>query len=227
VSPRLRLALLIAFLAACLLVFGVWRPIGADELRDAVEATGPLAPIAFVALAAALALLMVPGALLAAGAGLLFGPLLGTGVALASAVTAAACGLLLGRRIGRDGLVDAGGRRVERVTELLERHGTLAVIGQRLAPGVPDGPSNYAFGAAGLRVRQVVAGTLIGSAPRAFAYAAFGSSVGTLDPALAAAGAAALLLAALAGLLIAGRAARPYVRRARTRRRAGSGPPGE
>ena len=56
-------------------------------------------------------------------------------------------------------------------------HGLVSVIVQRLAPVVPDGPFNYAFGVAGVSAWPLVLGTLIGSSPRAFAYTALGDSV--------------------------------------------------
>ena len=90
-------------------------------------------------------------------------------------------------------------------------------------PGVPDGPSNYAFGAGGVKTWQIAAGTLVGSLPRAFAYAALGTAAGTLDPALAAVGAAVLVLAGLTGTLIAARAAGPEMRRRRAAPRGESG----
>lgn len=205
-SSRASLALVSVFVVACLLVFGVWRVIEPADLRSVVESTGPVAPAAYVALSAVLACVMVPGALLAAAAGVIFGPVAGTAVALCSAIAAAVLGLVLGRRLGRSGVVDLGGQRLARLERLLGRHGAWAVVAQRLFPGVPDGPANYAFGALGVAVVQIVLGTLVGSAPRAFSYAAIGSSAVSLDPRWAAAGTAVLIAAGTAGSLIAARA---------------------
>jgi uncharacterized membrane protein YdjX (TVP38/TMEM64 family) len=163
---------------------------------------------------------MVPGFLLSAAAGVLFGPVLGTVVAITSAVFTAVLSLHLGRGIGQAGMREIGGRRFDRVEGVMRQHGAWAVIAQRLVPGVPDGPSNYAFGAAGVRTWQIALGTLVGSLPRAFAYAALGSAAGELDPVLAAVGAAVLLLAGLTGTVIAARTAGPEVRRRRARRAA-------
>lgn len=193
-----------------------------------MESLGVAAPLAYVVIAGLLACVMVPGALLSAAAGVLFGPVLGTAVAITSALFTAVISLHLGRRIGRDGMRDIGGRRFAGLERVMRRHGVWAVIAQRLMPGVPDGPSNYAFGAGGVKTWQIAVGTLVGSFPRAFAYAALGTAAGTLDPALAAVGAAVLLLAGLTGTVIAARAAGPEVRRRRAQRAAkveGEGPP--
>jgi uncharacterized membrane protein YdjX (TVP38/TMEM64 family) len=209
---------------ACLLVFGVWRPISAEGVREAVEGLGWAAPAVYVLIAAALACLMVPGNLLAAGSGVLFGPALGTIVAITSATLTAVMALHLGRRIGRDGLREVGGRRVEWLERVLARHGVWAVLLQRLTPGIPDGPSNYAFGAAGVRTWQVALGTLAGSLPRAFAYSALGTAAARLDGPLAAVGAAGLIVAGVTGAVIAARVARPEIAR---RRRAARAPADE
>ena len=216
-SARARLFLGLAFLAGCLIVFGVWQPIGLDDLRAAVDGLGWVAPVAYVLMAGVLACLMVPGTVLALGAGLLFGAGGGTAVALCSALCSAELALLLGRHIGREGLREIGGRWFDRIDGPLNRRGAWAVIAQRFIPGLPDGPANYVFGAGGVTVPQMAAGTLVGSLPRAFAYAALGSAAGELDPVLAAIGTAVLILAALFGVGIASRAAWPHIRARRQR----------
>jgi uncharacterized membrane protein YdjX (TVP38/TMEM64 family) len=212
-SPRLRLGLLVAFLVAGLAVFWIWRPIGEDEPRGVIAGLGWAAPAGFVLLSAALGCLLVPGPILSASAGLLFGPLAGTALGLCSAVLSAVVSLAVGRLAGRDGVRElVGEERFERAEALASRHGTLAVIAQRIAP-IPDGPANYAFGAGGITVVQIVVGTLIGSLPRAFAYAALGSAAATLDPILAGAGIAVVVLMGLAFWIYAGREVRRTIRR--------------
>jgi uncharacterized membrane protein YdjX (TVP38/TMEM64 family) len=198
---------------AGLVVFWVWRPIGESELREAIHALGWTAPLGFVAITAALGCLLVPGPILSAAAGLLFGPVLGTALGLASAVLSANISLVVGRVAGRDGARElVGEERFDRAEKAVGRHGTLAVIAQRIAP-IPDGPANYAFGAGGVSALQISLGTLIGSLPRAFAYAALGSSVARLDPVLAGAGTAVLVLMAVAFWIYAGRHVRRSIRR--------------
>ena len=147
---------------------------------------------------------LVPGPLLAATSGLLFGTLLGTAVTIAASTLSAVVSLLLGRGAAR-AEVD---RRIEdreraaALVALARRRGTVAVILQRLAPFVPDAPVSYLFGAVGLRVWQIALGTVIGSAPRAFSYTSIGASLDDPGSPLAIAGWAGVALTGLAGLLL-------------------------
>jgi uncharacterized membrane protein YdjX (TVP38/TMEM64 family) len=161
----------------------------------------------FVAVSAALGAALVPGPLLAATSGLLFGALAGTLVTIAASTLSAVLSLLVGRGAGRAPLQ----RRVEdrereaALVALAQRHGALAVALQRLAPFVPDAPVSYLFGALGLSVWQIALGTVIGSAPRAFSYTAIGASLDDPGSRLALAGWAGVALTGLAGLLLARR----------------------
>jgi uncharacterized membrane protein YdjX (TVP38/TMEM64 family) len=197
---------LVAGVAALWVVFGLTGAVREEDVRGWTRAAGPLAPLAFVAISAGLGLLLVPGPLLSAASGLLFGTAVGMAVTLASAVLSALAAQALARRAGAEGAARLGGRRLETVGAFLERRGLVAVVVQRLAPGVPDGPVNYAAGLVRLRPRDLALGTVIGSAPRAFAYAALGDSLDDLASPLAVAALAVLVLAGLAGTALAGRA---------------------
>ena len=63
----------------------------------------------------------------------------------------------------------------------IDKEHVAAIRENGLQIDVPDGPFNYAFGVAGVAVWPLVLGTLIGSAPRAFAYTALGDALD--DPA--------------------------------------------
>ncbi|HEX2084255.1 MAG TPA: VTT domain-containing protein, partial [Solirubrobacteraceae bacterium] len=95
--------------------------------------------------------------------------------------------------------------RAPALSALAQRHGTLAVAVQRLAPFVPDAPVSYLFGAVGVRAWQIALGTVIGSAPRAFAYTSIGASLDDPASPLALAGWAAVVATGVAGVLLARR----------------------
>ena len=205
--PRLRLAILVLALGAAAVVFGIGDLVSVAEVRAAVDAAGPAAPLAYVVLGAVLAALLVPGPVLAGASGLLFGPVVGTVVTLCSALGTGLIAVLTGRAAGRDGARSVlGAERADRLESLLGRRGVLVVAGQRLMPGVPDAPMSYAFGALGVRVWQLVLGTLIGAAPRAFAYTAIGASLDDPTSPLALAGVAVWVLVALVGVEVGRRA---------------------
>ena len=61
-GARTRLAILVLGLLALWLAFGpVGGVLGQDDVRGAVDAAGPLAPVAFVPISGLLALVLVPG----------------------------------------------------------------------------------------------------------------------------------------------------------------------
>jgi hypothetical protein len=73
-----RLAVYATFLAGLFYLVAVTRIIDVEDVRRTVAATGPVAPLTYVAVSALLGAIFVPGPILAAGSGVLFGPVLGT-----------------------------------------------------------------------------------------------------------------------------------------------------
>lgn len=182
----IRLAVLAAFLLGLWYLIGIERVIDLDEIRSAVAATGPAAPLVYVVVSAVLGSLFVPGPLLAAGSGLLFGPLVGVFVTLGATVGTATIAAIGGRRAGRESTrALLGAERADRIDALIARGGLWAVVGQRFVPGISDAAASYAFGAFGVPLWQMMIGSFIGSAPRAFVYTALGASVGDLNSPLA------------------------------------------
>ena len=167
-----RLGLLTVVLVALLAVFWIVRPISEGGVRDFIEPTGALAAPLYVLVAGGLGAALVPGPLLAGASGLLFGTATGFVVTLCASVLSALIARAIGVRAGR-----RSPARETAVAATVRRHGLVAVLVQRLAPVLPDGPFNYAFGVAGVAAWPLVLGTLIGSSPRAFAYTALGNSL--------------------------------------------------
>ncbi|MGV0834029.1 TVP38/TMEM64 family protein [Mycolicibacterium thermoresistibile] len=182
----LRLAVFAAFLLAMFYLVAVARVVDVEGVRSAIAAAGPVAPLVYVVVSALLGAILVPGPILAAGSGLLFGPLLGTFVTLGATVGTATVSSLLGRRAGRSSArALLGADRADRLDALIDRRGLWAVVGQRFVPGVSDAMASYAFGAFGVPLWQMAVGAFIGSAPRAFVYTALGASIGELSAPLA------------------------------------------
>jgi uncharacterized membrane protein YdjX (TVP38/TMEM64 family) len=203
--PRLRLALLVLGLVAAVVCFSVLDLVSAAEVRRWVDTVGPLAPVAFVFVSGVLGALLVPGPLLAGAAGLLFGAAVGTLATIGAAVVSALIAVLIARRSGGEALT---GPRLDRVRAGVEEHGVAAVVLQRLIPGVPDGPLSYAFGLFGVSLGAIALGTLIGSAPRAFSYAALGASLDDPESPVAVAGVAVLVVTGVVGAALGRRAVR-------------------
>jgi uncharacterized membrane protein YdjX (TVP38/TMEM64 family) len=181
-----RLVVFAGFLLVMFYLVAVTRVIDVEEVRRAISATGPAAPLIYVVVSAVLGALFVPGAILAAGSGLLFGPVLGIFVTLGATVGTAVVASLVGRRAGRDSArALLGTKRTDHIEALIERRGLWAVVGQRFIPGISDAFASYAFGAIGVPLWQMAVGAFIGSVPRAFVYTALGASIGNRSSALA------------------------------------------
>lgn len=181
-----RLAVLAAFLLGMFYLIGVARVIDIDAVREFIGSAGPAAPLVYVVVSAVLAAIFVPGPLLAAASGLLFGPVVGTFATLGATVGTAIITSLLGRRAGRDSARSLlGADRADRLDTQIQRRGLWAVVGQRFVPGISDALASYVFGAFGVPLWQMAVGAFIGSAPRAFVYTALGASIGDLSAPLA------------------------------------------
>ena len=218
-----RLALFAAFLLALFYLVAVARVVDVEAVGRAVAATGPAAPLAYVVLSAVLGAVFVPGPILAAGSGVLFGPVLGLFVTLGATVGTAVIAASVGKRAGRAsarGLL--GAERAEHLDGLITRHGLWAVVGQRFIPGVSDALASYAFGAFGVPLWQMAVGAFIGSVPRAFVYTALGASIGDLSSPLAFAAVAIWCVTAVIGAFATHRGYRHW----RARSRPGTSTPG-
>lgn len=199
-----RLAVFAGFLLALYVLVAVMQVVDVDAVRRAVSATGPAAPLTYAVVSVVLGALFVPGSILAAGSGVLFGPAVGIVVTLGAAVGTAIVAGLVGRRAGRDSArALLGNHRADRIDALIERRGLWAVVGQRFVPGVSDALASYAFGAFGVPLWQMAVGSLIGSVPRAFAYTSLGASIGNPSSPLAYAAIAVWCVTAVVGAFAA------------------------
>jgi uncharacterized membrane protein YdjX (TVP38/TMEM64 family) len=211
-----RLAVFAAFLLALFYLVAVTRVVDVQDVRSTVAATGPAAPLTYILVAAVLAAVFVPGPILAAGSGVLFGPVLGVFVTLGATVGTAIITSLIGRRAGRDSArALLGAERADRLDQLIDRRGLWAVVGQRFIPGISDALACYAFGAFGVPLWQMAVGAFIGSAPRAFVYTALGASIGHLSSPLAYAAIAVWCVTAVIGAFVTHRGYRRWRERAR------------
>ena len=201
-----RLAGLGTALTALGLVTLVFLPLSRSGITDAIEPLGWAAPVTYVVASALLGMAFVPGPLLAGVSGALFGAGAGFAVSLAAAVLSAVLSTLLSRRAGRAPVEVVSGERATALLALARRRGFLVVVLQRWLPGIPDAPFSYVFGAVGLGVPAVALGTLIGSAPRGFAYTALGDAAVTDNGSLAlvalGVGLAVSVLGVVAGVVV-------------------------
>jgi uncharacterized membrane protein YdjX (TVP38/TMEM64 family) len=188
----LGLAIAGAFLAVSL------AGIAPSDAQRWVAGAGLAGPVVFVLAAGALSLALFPGHVTATAAGLLFGAVAGTGLALAATLLGAALCLLAARRLGADAVLSLLDPRGRRWQAWLAANGFSAVLASRLAPGTPAGIINYLAGLAGIRPRSFYAAVALGALPKTIAYVTLG---GALSDPLSTRGAVAvgLYVAAAAG----------------------------
>ena len=146
-------------------------------------------------------LVLIPLELMAIAAGVLFGALRGSGVALIGSLVAATAGYLVGRAIGRAGLSRWMSRRAYTSARQLGTQGVVGVLLLRLASIASAGSIHLLCGAVRVPFTTYIAGTMIGLAPAMFALAALGALLRQtlLFPSLS----NALLAAVTAVLLVA------------------------
>ncbi|MEA2193024.1 MAG: hypothetical protein QOI73_3145 [Solirubrobacteraceae bacterium] len=179
-GPIARLAAFALALAAVFVAVLVLVARSPQEIGRAADGAGAWAPVAFVALCAGLTLAFFPFPLVAAAGGVLFGTLEGTLLSILGAGIGAVLAFLIARHAASSALQALVGERLDRVQAAIGRRGFVAVLYARIVPGVPRDVANYAFGLTRVGLGAFAAATVIGIAPRAFAYAALGGSLGGL-----------------------------------------------
>lgn len=196
------LVLLIGALVAVALTVGLPD---LAELRADFARMGWWAGIVFAGIYAAATLSPLPKTVLTLAAGALFGVPVGLLVVMIGANVGAAAGFGIGRMLGQEAVRRLIGPRFERFDARLIRRGFVAILVARLIPIVPFTAVNYLAGLTVVRLRDFLAGTVLGMIPATAAYVSIGAYGGTPGtwPFLAAV--VALLLLTLVGLVLARR----------------------
>jgi uncharacterized membrane protein YdjX (TVP38/TMEM64 family) len=179
--------------------------IGPSDAQRWIASAGPVGPVVFVLAAGVLGLALFPGHVSAIVAGMLFGALAGTALALAAAVLGAALCVTAARWLGSDAVHSLLGPRGRRWQTWLAANGFSAVLACRLAPGTPSGLVNYLAGLAGIRPRALLGAVVLGALPKTVAYVALGGALSDPLSSRAALAVALYVGAAAGGALIARR----------------------
>jgi uncharacterized membrane protein YdjX (TVP38/TMEM64 family) len=171
-----------------------------EAARDWGEGLGGAAYVAFVPLFA-VANFVIWWPILAGAAGLLFGTAAGTPLALAGLTAASLTQMFVARRLAAGHHGSLLPERTRRIEEFLTRHGAVAVMESRIVPLLPYGLVNFSAGLTRLRYRDLALGTVVGAAPKVFAYVALGGSLSDLGSPEAIVAIALLATLALGGAL--------------------------
>jgi uncharacterized membrane protein YdjX (TVP38/TMEM64 family) len=205
-SRRAAIRRLVAYGLVLATVFGIVAATGslpsADEARDFGEDLGAFAYVAFVPLFV-VCNFVITWPILAGAAGLLFGTAIGTPLALAGVTAAGLTQMFVARRLAAGHHGSLLPQRTRRVEEFLTEHGAVAVMESRIIPALPFGLVNFSAGLTRVEYRALALGTIVGAAPKVFAYTALGGSLTDLgSPEAIVALTLLVTFAVLGGLLV-------------------------
>ncbi len=182
----LRRVLVTAVTVGALVALALLVPLpSAVQMRDWAKSVGPWFPLAFLIAHIAVTVLPFPRTAFTLAAGLLFGPVLGIGLAVAastaSAVIAFALVRVAGWQLGRF----VRHRAVDTVDDRLRDRGWPTVLSLRLIPAVPFSVLNYAAGASAVRAVPYTLATFAGLSPGTAAVVLLGDALtGHISPLL-------------------------------------------
>jgi uncharacterized membrane protein YdjX (TVP38/TMEM64 family) len=190
------------------------------EFQRWVEGLGTWAPVIYGAVYVAATVLLVPGALLTIGAGLIFGVARAFVVVLAAATLSAALSFLIARHLARRRVERwaAGNPRFRAIDAAIREQGWKVVALLRLSPLVPFSLSNYLYGLTAVRLGPYVLASTLAMIPGTLLYVSLGAAGRAvaaregrtpLEWALLGVG----LLATAAATILVGRAARRELQR--------------
>jgi uncharacterized membrane protein YdjX (TVP38/TMEM64 family) len=168
-----------AILLLCLGLAAVWRytPLG-DFLRtgdilntlDGIRHNN-LAFFYLIAGYVVCGLVMIPLTALISVTLLVFGPLAGSGYAMAGACASAIVSYFLGSYLGRNFVRKLAGKSINTLSKKLGKHGLISTIVIRMTPIAPYTVVNLAAGASHIRFVDFLLGTVIGLLPGIIALA--------------------------------------------------------
>lgn len=155
----------------------------AAQLVEWIRGAGAVGVAVYAGAYIAATLLMLPGSLLTAGAGVAYGPIFGTLLASPLSVAAATLAFLLGRTVARRWVATRIRRdaRFSAIDAAIGRHGFKVVALLRLSPVLPFNLLNYVLGLTSVRLRGYVAGSFVGMLPGTLLYVYLGSLVSSVS----------------------------------------------
>lgn len=172
--------------AVILVAIAVWVPLPtAVQLRDWATSVGPWFPLAFLGAHIVVTVFPFPRTAFTLAAGLLFGPALGVGIAVAASTLSAAIALILVRALGWQLSNLVSHPAIESVDARLRARGWPAILSLRMIPAVPFSVLNYAAGASAVRLTPYLLATVVGLLPGTAAVVILGDALtGNVSPLL-------------------------------------------
>lgn len=178
------------------------------ELTAFFEKFGFWAPVVFVAALTVRPVAFLPGQLLCAVGGLVFGTALGSVYALIGSVLSTSLLFFAARSFGTRPMRRFLGARYDRISQLARHHDFQFAAVCTLNPLLPTDVVVLGVGASGARYWQTILGVLVGTLPGTIITAHFGSSLRQGDHVMTIAAGGALLVSLILGALFGRRIVR-------------------
>lgn len=173
------LALLIGGGAALALLTPVGQYLGRDGIGQAIDwlRASRAAPVVYILVYATATALAIPGSLLTIAGGAVFGVVGGTLYTTVGANIGANLAFLVARWLGREGIEQLAGDRLDGLDRATRNHGFRALLVLRLIPAVPFNALNFGSGLTAMRLPTYAAATAIGIFPGTLVYTMFADAL--------------------------------------------------
>lgn len=148
------------------------------SFSDWVQKLGALGVIVFVAVYAIATVAFLPGWIFTVAAGLIYGVIGGTAVALSGAVIGSSLAFLCGRYLVRKRVeaVTKGNKKFKAIDEAIGKQGWKIIGLLRLSPLIPFNLSNYFYGVTAIKFLPYVIASAVGMLPGTLLYAYLGGA---------------------------------------------------
>ncbi len=145
-----------------------------ELIKQWVEQVGWWAPVIFIFIYAAAAILFLPGTIFTFAGGIIFGPVLGVLYNLTGATLGAALSFLIARYLASNLVTQHSAGKLKQLINGVESEGWRFVAFVRLVPLFPFNLLNYALGLTKIRFIDYVLATFIFIIPACIAYTYIG-----------------------------------------------------
>jgi uncharacterized membrane protein YdjX (TVP38/TMEM64 family) len=171
--------IVLVLIVAALIVASALLPVK-DWIRSFinwVQQLGPLGVVVFIAAYALATVLFLPGWIFTVGAGLIYGIVGGTLVALSGAVIGATLAFIVARYFVRKNIENYAKKnpRFQAIDEAIGKNGWKIIGLLRLSPLIPFNLSNYFYGITAVSLKAYVAISAVGMIPGTLLYAYLGA----------------------------------------------------
>ncbi|NGX58786.1 MAG: TVP38/TMEM64 family inner membrane protein YdjZ [Chlamydiae bacterium] len=172
------LLIIIGFIAFSI-YFDLHEKISVEEIKKFVLNMGIWAPFVYILIYIVTSIIIFPNLLLSMAGGAIWGPYLGTVYTVIGASIGSILPFIIAKRLGRDFVMEKlKNSKIEVCDRFVSRNGFIAVLIVRLIPLFAWELVNYGSGLCGIRMRDYLLATFLGTIPASFTYNLIGSSLG-------------------------------------------------